>query len=254
MSHNRNGYVEHLGNFWFPNGINSLVWLLFSLPALYFFHTVVHEGSHGMAALFASGTFPKFAPFPHYNTHFDGFVNGVAFTGGRGFVATPQFVALGLIVVFTLISLFWPIRNHFERFALRTWYLGSSIDLLYNTSKGLWGGSSPSSDWGKLQAQTSTAGIIVLTWVIWLVVLSHFLWVNWSAWGRNKPARAGFWNYRWAALTLGLLSLAAILFAAIVSDPSIQKDHVFFIAPLVVQVLALIWIGTYLPLSFYYTS
>jgi CBS-domain-containing membrane protein len=29
----------------------AFVWLLFALPALYFFQTTIHEGSHAMAAL-----------------------------------------------------------------------------------------------------------------------------------------------------------------------------------------------------------
>lgn len=250
MSRTGDGYFARLGNFWFPNGLTSLWWLLLALPALYFFHTFVHEGSHGLAALFATGDFPKFAPFPHFNRSFGSFLNGVTFTGGRGFIATPQLVALALVVGLSLIAIFWPIRDRFTRFVLRLWFLGASLDLLYNTVKGLWGGSSPSSDWGKLQAQIGTPGIIALTWVIWLVVLSHFVWVYWSAWGRERPERSGFWDYRWAALLLGLLSLVAIVFSAAVSDPSIQKGHAFFIVPLIVQVLALGWYAIYFGLSF----
>jgi hypothetical protein len=243
-------YFERLGNIWVPNGFASLWWLLFALPALYFFETLIHEGTHGLTALVVTRDFPKLMPFPHYNTAFDGFVNGVTFTGGRGFVAAPQAIALGLIVVFTLILLLWPIRNHLARFALRTWYLGACLDLLYNSVKGLWGGPSPISDWGKLEAQISTPGIIALTWGLWLFVLSHFAWAPYSAWGRQRPERKGFWGYRGVALLLGLLSLAAILFATFVNDPTIVKAHVFFIAPLIGQAIALLWYSTYVVLTF----
>lgn len=244
------GYFRRLGTFWVPNGFTSLWWLLLALPALYFFHTLIHEGSHGLATLFVTGTYPKLAPFPHFNTGFNSFVNGVAFTGGRGFVATPQLIALGLIAAFTLIFILWPIDNPMVRFALRAWYLAACLDLGYNTIKGLWGGSSPSSDWGKLQAQISTPGIIALTWVIWVFLLSHFVWVAFSAWGQESPDARGFWGYRWVAAILGLLSLTSVLFAAFVGDPSIVKAHIVFIAPLIGQVLALGWYGTYVVLTF----
>jgi len=244
------GYLHRLRNFWFPNGFTSLWWLLLALPALYFLQTLVHEGSHAVAAWIAAGAFPKFAPFPHYNTAFDGFVNGVTLTGGRGFIAVPQIVALVLIGIFSLIFILWPTRNHVVRFSLRTWYLGACLDLLYNSVKGLWGGPSPSSDWGKLQAQISTPGIIALTWILWLFVLSHFAWITIAAWGHRRPERRGFWGYRWVAPVLGLLSLTAIVFSATVNDPIIVKNHVFFIAPLIGQGIALLWYGTYFVLTF----
>lgn len=244
------GYVRRLATLWFPNGFTSLWWLLFALPALYFLQTLVHEGSHGVAAWIATGAFPKLAPFPHYSTAFDGFVNGVTFTGGRGFIAAPQGVALALIAGFSVIFILWPIRNPIVRFGLRTWYLGACLDLLYNSVKGLWGGSSPASDWGKLQAQISTPGIIALTWVLWLFVLSHFAWVPIAAWGRQRAEPRSFWGYRWVALLLGALSLTAILISATVNDPTIVKGHIFFIAPLIGQGIALVWYGTYVVLTF----
>ena len=61
-------YFTRLRNFWFPD-LNALWWLLLALPALYFFQTVVHEGTHGLTALVKTGTFPIVAPFPHLNRH-----------------------------------------------------------------------------------------------------------------------------------------------------------------------------------------
>jgi hypothetical protein len=243
-------YWRRWRGFWFPDGWTSLWWLLLALPPLYFFQTLVHEGSHALGTLFATGEFPKLAPFPHYNESFGSFLNGVAFTGGRGFVAIPQFLDLVLVIALSLVFVFWPIRNRFARYVLRTWYIGVSIDLLYNTVKGLWGGPSASSDWGKFQAETSTGLVVFVTWVMWLVVWSCLLWVYFSAWHRNWPARAGFWSYRWEAVLLGLLSLAAIVFSLAVNDPTIVKGHVFFILPLAVQIAGLGWYVTSVGMSF----
>jgi hypothetical protein len=254
MNASNAGYGRRLLDFWFPNGLNSLWWLLFALLPLYFFQTVIHEGSHAFAALFATGDFPKFAPFPHDNTGFNGFVNGVTFTGGRGFAAMPQFVDLALVVALSLIMLLWPIRNAFGRYILRIIYLGVCIDLMYNTVKGLWGGPGPLSDWGKFQAETSTAAVVATSWVMWLVILSHFLWVYYSAWHRDHPARLGFWDYRWVALALGLVSLVAIIVSAVVTDPSIIKGSVYFAVPLALQIASFGWFVVYFILSFRYGS
>ncbi len=243
-----NNYWSRLRNFWFPSWW-VLGWILLGLPALYFLQTFVHEGSHAVAAWFSTGNFPKFFPFPHVDAA-AGFRNGVTFTGGNGFIATPQFVDVGLILAFMAIFIFWPLRNRMARFALRFLFLGVCIDLLYNTLKGLWGGSGRFSDWGKFQVDVGTAGIIVITWLIWLLVLSHFLWVYYSAWQREQEAPAGFWDFRWIALAFGLLSLMALMFAAFVSDPALDKSHPVFIVAVVGQVLALVGYGLYFGLSF----
>lgn len=240
-------YWDRLRNFWFPSWWN-LGWLLLGLPALYFLQTLVHEGSHAMAGLFSTGSFPKLFPFPHYDAS-AGFRNGVTFTGD-GFIATPQFVALTLILIFMAIFIFWPISNRVARFVLRFLFLGVCIDLLYNTVKGLWGGSSPFSDWGRFQVSIGTGGIIALSWVIWLLVLSHFVWVYYCAWQQNREEEAGFWDFRWIALAFGLLSLTSLMFAAFVSDPDIDKGHPVFIVAVIMQVLAVIGYGVYFGVSF----
>jgi len=227
--------------FWFPNSWKSVVWLICAIMPLYFYQTLIHEGAHGFGALFVTGEFPTVAPFPHFNAG-SGFLHGAAFTHGHGFVALPQIVALTLIIGLSFIFVFWPMRSLFVRYGLRTWYLGLCVDLLFNTSGGLAGVSRPGSDWGKLQANyVGTAGIIVLSWFIWIIVVGgHLAWVRFSAWHRHMPKDVSFWDYRWVALALMLLSVSAILFSALVDHPDIAKGGVhsgYFIVFLVLQCL-----------------
>lgn len=240
-------YGQRLGHFWMPSGW-TLGWIALGLPALYFWQTLIHEGSHAVAALFATGSFPKLAPYAHVSAV--GFRNGVAFTGGNGFVATPQFVDLVLILVFTALFIWAPVRSRSGRFILTFLYLGVCIDLGYNTIKGLWGGSGPASDWGKFQAEIGDAGIIVLSWLIWLIILSHFLWVYYSTWHNRVLPEAGFWDFRWIVFAFSLASLSGLLFAALVSDPSIDKGHWVFITYVIMQAVAVVGYSTYFGLSF----
>jgi hypothetical protein len=99
------------------------------------------------------------------------------------------------------------------------------VDLLYNTVKGLAGASSPSSDWGKLQADIGTGGIIALSWIIWIsVVIGHFVWVYFSAWNRDRIHVETFWEYRWLFLILAIFSMVAILFSIAVNNSIIIKS------------------------------
>jgi hypothetical protein len=266
-------YFRRLKNFWFPTAA-SFIWLLLALPALYFFQTAVHEGSHAVAAFLVTGNFPKVAPFPHSGAE-GGFRNGVTIGDGSstvsvvdrsacdspaktrffrlaGFPAVPQFVDLGLIAIFTLIFLTTPAPPPFLGFLGRTWYLGAIIDFMYNTVRGLVGGCNPATDWSKflLQSELSPAVFALLTWVFWLAILSHFGWVYRSKWAQEPPADAGFWNYRWLAFIFGCLSLAAVLLSIFVNDPEIDKSSPLFILPLVVQGVALIGYWLYFGLTF----
>ncbi len=269
-------YLQRLRNFWFPDRM-ALVWLLFALPALYFFQTAVHEGTHGLAAFIVTGSFPKVAPFPHETTG-DGPLNGVTLADTAttvivntrtscdsavrsdipvlaGFPAAPQFLDIVLVVAFTAVFCFAAVRDPLWRFPLRAWYLGAGIDFMYNTARGLVGSCNPIRDWSKFQllADISPGLFALLTWALWLVVLSHFAWVYWSAWGRTPVARqTGFWDYRWIAFALGILSLIAVLLSITVSDPEINKASVAFVAPFIVQVAALVWYWVYFALTFRY--
>jgi hypothetical protein len=225
--------------------------LALGLPALHFLQTVIHEGSHALTGLAAGGS-PKLAPFPHVSPS-GAFRNGVTF-GAGGFIATPQFVGLSLVVLLTLIFLLWPIRNRYVRLLLRWWFLGVSIDLLYNTARELVGGHNPLPDWSRFQDAFGIpeAGMIALTWLIWLTVWSHLVWVYLSAWHRVnvRPPTAGFWDYRGIAILYGALSLVAVVVSLAVSDPGIVKAHVAFLGPLLLlQVPSVVWHTVYVSRS-----
>ena len=246
------GYGKRLCRFWFED-LNSLWWLLMGLPALYFFQTFIHEGSHAFTHLFKTGDFPKLAPYPHIHPT-AGFRNGVALNA-EGFIATPQFLALALIVVLTLIFFFLPVRNRMVRFVLKLWYLGASIDVLYNTARELVGGHNRFADWSKFQedCSVSPALMVFLSVLFWLIVLSHFIWVYWSAWVNEPPEQTTFWGFRWAAMILGILTIFSLLFAAFVSDPSIDKSVAVFIVYVIVQILAFTWYWAYFGLTYKYS-
>jgi hypothetical protein len=105
-----------------------------------------------------------------------------------------------------------------------------------------------------LTAGMSLGLFAVLTWLLWLIPLSHFVWVYWSGWGREPVDRTGFWDYRWIALLLGILSFFAVLLSITVSDPDIDKGSVAFVLPFIVQIAALIWYWVYFGLTFKYKT
>lgn len=270
-------YFTRLRNFWFPD-LNALWWLLLALPALYFFQTTIHEGTHATAALLVTGNFPKLAPFPH-RTSAGNFLNGVTLgdpstivtvvertsctSSARrsnprlaGFPAMPQFLDLILIVLFSVLFFFTTFTNPFVRFALRTWYLGAWIDFMYNTARGLVAGCNILTDWSKFMvgSDINPAVFAVMTWIFWLVILSHFVWVYWSGWGRETVSATDFWDYRWIAFILGILSFIAVLLSIFVNDPAIIKGSAEFVLPFIVQILALFWYWIYFGLTFKYKS
>ncbi len=270
-------YLSRLKNFWFPDW-NAVAWLFLALPALYFFQTTIHEGTHATAALVVTGNFPKLAPFPH-RTSSGNFYNGVTLddpstdvtviertsctsparssnTRLAGFPAMPQFIALGLVVLFSALFFFTTFTNPMVRLGLRLWFLGACIDFMYGTARGLIAGCNIYADWSKFMVYSDiNPGLFALmTWIFWLVILSHFVWVNWSGWGRETVPRTGFWDYRWIAFLLGILSLIAVLWSAFLNDPAIVKDSAEFIVPLIFQIVALIWYWIYFGLTFKYQS
>lgn len=268
-------YLRRLRNFWAPEAM-AVVWLLFALPVLHFVQTTVHEGTHALSTLFVTGSFPKLATFPHQSSS-GGFLNGVTIADRKGLVsvvertscdskkkerllriaglsANPQFVALGLIALFTTIFLVTTTANPFLRLGVRSWYFAACLDFLYNTLSGLWGGCKEAADWTKFrfQADLGTGVFVFLTWLFWLAILSHFVWVYWARWSRDPVERTGFWDYRWVAMTLGILSFFAVLLALVVGDPKIDKTSAAYIVPFVVQVGVLGWYWTYFGLTFKY--
>ncbi len=269
-------YFTRLRRFWFPD-LSAFLWLLLALPALYFFQTTVHEGTHGLTAFFSNGDFPKVAPFPHL-TSAGNFLNGVTIPNVSitvtertdcndtvpsrpnrrlaGFIAMPQFVDLILVVAFTLIFLFWNIRNQFVAFLLRTWYLGACIDFMFNTARALFWICNDLQDWSRFMIRSDINQSVfgVMTWLFWLLILCHFVWVYWSKWGTEELDATNFWDFRWIAFILGTLSLFAVLLSLIVSDNNIDKGSAAFIVPFIVQILALCWYWIYFGLTFKYSD
>ncbi len=270
-------YFRRLRNFWFPHRA-SIAWFFLALPALYFLQTSVHEGTHGMAALIVSGHAPTVAPFPHMNEDDKGklhFLNGVTFGGPEtraevsmrkdcdteqrlirkpmaGNPAAPQFVAFFLIVLASLVFVFFTMPYEMARFPLRMLFLGFCIDFMYGTIRGLIAGCNESADWSKfyLQSEMSRGVFAGVTWIFWILILSHFVWVYWSAWGRERVPKVGFFGYRWMSFGLGILSLICVIVSLAIGDDEIHKDTAAFILPFIAQVLAVGWYFSYFGMTF----
>lgn len=244
------GYRSRLYAFWFDRDRIAIAWLALSAPALYFFQTTIHEGEHVMAAFAVTGRFPEVAPFPHRDV-FGHFYNGVTFTG-IGFPAAPQFLDLALIAALTAVFTSTRIASPMIRFALRAWFLALSIDFLYNTWRGLFAGFNERADWSKFMLESGIGPVpfAVMTWIFWLGLSSHFLWVYWSRWSRELSRKADFWDYRPIAMLLGILSTVAALLSILVGDPWIDKGSAPFIAVLTVQIGASCWYWIYIGLTF----
>jgi hypothetical protein len=272
-------YFTRLRNFWFPDW-NALWWLILAFPALYFFQTVVHEGTHGFTAFVDRGNFPTVAPFPHLTA--DGnFLNGVTLSSRdgstserpvpverqdcdsptktsnpqlAGWIGMPQIIDIVLILIFTVIFMFWNIRSPMIRFLLRIWYFGVWIDFMFNTARHLFGFCKASMDWSRvmLRGDIGLGWFAFLTWFLWLVILCHFVWVYWSQWGKEAVEETSFWDYRWVALVLGVLSTVAVVVSLAVSDDRIDKGTAAFVVPFIIQILAVIWYGIYFGLTFKY--
>jgi hypothetical protein len=271
-------YFRRLGNFWFPKTI-FLLWLLFAAMALYFFQTFIHEGSHAVAGVIATGNSPTLAPFPHEAAGGRGFLNGVTIVPGNpsntetirlqcdspakttvlstGFIGTPQMVDLVIITLLFLLFFFIPVSNPIIRFLLVVWYLGASFDFIYNTMRSLIGGCNPGADWSRvmLEGDINNGVFAFLTWMLWIIfILSHFVWVYWSKWGQTPVDNAGFWDYSWIGLVCGLLSLTCVIWSLAVSNPSIIKDSAPFILFFILHIVFAIGNFLLFGLSFKYKT
>jgi len=272
-------YGTRMKSFWFPD-CNALWWLLLALPAVYFFQTAIHEGTHGLTAYLKRGTWPIVAPFPHVRTG-AGPLNGNTLpledknksTSEKpvpiertkcdsatkesnprlaGWIGMPQFVDLLLVVCLSLITYFANIRSPLWRFMLRLWFFAVWIDFMFNTWRHLFGLCSDKQDWSRVMLRADIGDVTfgVITWLLWGAFLCHFIWVYWSAWGKNEVAETSFWDYRWVALVLGLLSITAIIVSLVVSDDRIDKGNAAFVIPLILQFLSAIWCVIYFGLTF----
>lgn len=271
MTDRHESYGTRLWKFWIPDAASTL-WLVLGVMPLLFFQTFVHEGMHVLSYVSDGRGVDLFAPFPHlhHTATGDNVLNGVSSAArpaaDTADIAVPQFVDIGLLIVLSLflwlIPYVWPMRSRTVRLLFRLWYLGVLIDLLWNTGGRLFLLESPTNDWYRYQQVMgySPWEMWGITFVILLVPLTYFAWGPFSGWHREQPESqryalnfvGGFWDYRWAAFVFGLLSLAAILFSLLVSDPSIEKQHGAFIAPLALQFILCPFYWIYFGLSFRY--
>jgi hypothetical protein len=264
--------LKRLPDFWFPD--RMAFWgVLLAMPALLFFQTTVHEGTHALNYLIVTGDFPKLAPFPHLSVTNPTFapdqgrfqagvtlgqsvpvMKGTCADPTRrpgiklpGFIALPQFVDLLLMGILTLIFLYTKMPNALIRFLLRTWFVGLCVDFMFNTARGLIRVCVDAMDWSKfmLEYGIGRSWFAVLTWLLWAGVISLIVLACRSRWLEEPVAETGFWDYKWIALLCGVLSFFALLFSIFVSDPKIDKSSVAFIVFFVIQVGALCWYWFY---------
>ena len=253
---------KNLRLFWRPD-INAFWWLILAFPGLLFFQTTVHEGTHALIAYHENGDFPKLFPFMHgggrigvtipdkaevYTEHVkcDRAAPPTRHARLAGFIGWPQIVDLILVAVCTVIFLTWNVRNPLVAFIMRAWYIAACIDFLFNSFKILIGICDDGQDWARVMIRSDINHFVfwLLTLILWAAVLSHFLWVRWTKWVNEPLEETRFRDYRWIALFLGTMSALALLFAWLVSDPSIDKNA-FFTFEVVLQLLGLLFYQAY---------
>lgn len=252
-------YFTRLRKFWFQDRY-ALFWLLLAIPIMISFQSTVHEGTHGLAAFIKTGSFPKIIPFlMDYNGNFhNGFTVRDASTSETrtertdcderipprtghtrlaGWIGWPQLVALLLTVGFAVIFLFVKITNPVFGLLWRAWFLAACIDFLSNTSLILLGTCNSAKDWAlvMIRGDHSFGLFRVVTLLLWLIILSHFVWVWWSKWGTEPLPDRGFWNYRWLAFVLGILSLVSLVFYMMVRDDGIEYGSFWYVRGLILQ-------------------
>lgn len=235
-------YGTKLLRFWAPNGW-AVLWLVLGLAPLFFFETFVHEGLHWVTGKAAGGD-PTLIPFAHFNTSFGRNING-ATMNSPGFIATPQFVGLGLLVVLILVFIFTSPPWRWLRTFLTWWYLGLVLDLLFNTGRGLVGASRPGTDWAKFAASSGDGLATFFSWVILLCVLSQLAWIAVSRWHVERPPALGWFDFRGVAVSFGVVSLLAVIVSLTVDDPAIDRNWWFWLIWFY-QLLSLLWYAAYI--------
>ncbi|HEV7646141.1 MAG TPA: hypothetical protein VGO50_19550 [Pyrinomonadaceae bacterium] len=291
-------YLRRFFNFWFPNAV-WIAWFVLALMGIYFFQTLIHEGSHNFTTIAASGDSPVMAPFPHKNRN-DDFLNGVNLTSEKdktsiredvskcdgtiikkqlhlkGFPGTPQIVDLFIITGLFFLFFFSSVKNPILRFPFIVWYLAAVFDFVYNTGTVAFGGCS-GNDWSDvfLRGYLDRGVLIGLTWMFWIIfILSHFVWIYWARWGEERvdgsaftatdkfgdwdkyKDRSRFWDFRWLALTFGLLSFICFIWASAwlagEGDPRVRTDTGAFLGFYVLHIILAIICFTIFGLSFYF--
>jgi hypothetical protein len=251
-------YFTRLRKFWFQD-FSAFLWLLLAIPIMISFQSTVHEGTHGMAAFLNTWSFPKIIPFlMDYDGEFhNGFTVQDASTEKTyterktcdererpasntrlaGWSGWPQVGAFLITVGIALIFLFVKITNPVIGLLWRAWYVAACVDFLSNTALILFGTCIPGKDWAAAMIQGDHGFIAfrIVTLLLWLIVLSHFVWVCWSKWGTEPLPDRGFWNYRWLAFVLGILSTISLIFYMLVRDDGIGYGSFWYVGGLILQ-------------------
>ena len=160
-----------------------------------------------------------------------------------GWIGWPQIVALLITVGLALVFLFVNVTNPVFGLLWRAWFVAACVDFLSNTSKILAGNCDPAKDWSlvMIRGDHGFTGFRVFTFFLWVIVLSHFVWV-WFSKSGNKPLPSrGFWGYRWAAFVLGILSTISLIFYLLVRDDNIEYGGSVYIFGLLLQFIGF-WI------------
>ncbi len=271
-------YFTRLRKFWFQDRY-ALLWLLLAIPVMISFQSTVHESTHGLIAFIKTGSFPQVEPFL---MNYDGdFHNGLTNPDGSstetrtervdcdpkrppkpnntrlaGWIGWPQVGALLLVINFTLILLYVNITHPIFGFLWRAWYLAACIDFLFNIGFILLGICKPGQDWARVMIRGDINSTLfwVITFLLSLVVFSHFLWVWWSKWATQPLLERKFWGYRWLAFILGILAAMSLLFYAVVRDNSIDYGSFAYVLGLLLQIIGFVIYWTYFVLSFKYSD
>jgi hypothetical protein len=263
-------YFTRLRKFWFQNGY-ALLWLLLAIPVMISFHSIVHEGTHSLMAFFSEGEFAKIEPFlMEYDGEFqNGMTVGVYVRDTRrtkcdekaapetknflaGWIGWPQVGALLIVIAFSLLFIFLKISSFFFGSLWRIWFVAALGDFMFNTGKILVGICKPGQDWAKvmLQGDHGFGNFRWFTLLLWLIPLSHFVWVWWSKWGTEPLPERNFWGYRWVAMVLGVCASISLIFYAVVRDDKIGYTSAPYIVGLLAQIFACVFYWVYFGLSF----
>jgi len=241
-------YLDRLRKFWFQDRY-AFVWLLLSVPVMISFHSIVHEGTHSLV----SGDFPKIIPFlMEYKGTFH---NGVTVPDpGKqldGWSGSPQIGALLITVGLALLFLLINFRSPIVGLLLRAWFVAAAADFIANTFLVLSGTCIAGKDWADASflGDCGSTAWWIFTAFLWLILLSHFVWLCWSKWWDDPLPDRGFWGYRWAAFVLGILATISLIFYMLVRDDGIGYGSGSYIFGLVLQFAAFWFYWIYYGLS-----
>ena len=258
-------YLSRWRKFWFQDH-NAFFWLLLAIPVMISFHSIVHEGSHSLSAAVAKdGNFPRIVPFlMEYRGKFqNGFTPSDASEKERvterdscdesvapithdrlaGWIGLPQAVAFLTMFGLALFLVIANITNPVIGFIWRAWFIAAAGDFMFNTVKVLFGNCDDSKDWSlvMIRGDHGFTCFRIVTLLLWLLIISNVAWFWKTKWATEPLPDRGFWGYRWAAFTLGVLSSISLLFYlyyAIVPDNDIGYSSAPFLFGLFLQIAA----------------